>query len=115
MYQVVELGDKKVPMRASAATPVFYKNIFQEDVLRCFNDPDAPTEWIARLAYIMAKQGEGADMKLLNEDDFVAWLDTFDALDIFGVSENNKVIELFGKQQKTTVEEKKRPAPPKEK
>lgn len=110
MYQVIKLGKQEVPMSATAATAIYYKSVFNEDMLLNFGKPDADTMWIARLAFIMAMQGKGTDMKTLNEDAFIAWLDTFDPLDLYGVEESNLVIELFSKQQKTTVETKKKDA-----
>ena len=110
MYQVITFANKEVPMSATAATAVYYKMVFNEDMLLNFGNPNADTMWIARLAFIMAMQGKGVNMKELNEDAFIAWLDTFDPLDMYGVEESNKVVELFSKQQKTTVAAKKKDA-----
>ena len=107
MYEVMRFGGKEVPMTATAATPVYYKTVFQDDVLAKFGNPDAEIDWVGKLAYIMAKQGAG-EIESASYDDFVKWLDKFDPLDIFGVEENNAVITLFGKQQKTTVDAKKK-------
>lgn len=109
MYEVVRIGSKDVPMSATAATPIYYKTVFQEDLLSKFADDKADGEWFGRLAYIMAMQGANR-IKEASMDNFIEWLDTFDPLDIFGVEENNKVIELFAKQQKETATAKKKDA-----
>lgn len=110
MYEVIRLGGRDVPMAATAATPVYYKTAFNDDLLMRFggSDGDGDAGWIGRLAYIMAMQGAGADMKTVSEQGYVEWLDGFDPLDVFGVEESEKFVTLFGRQQEATVSPKKK-------
>lgn len=112
MYEIITLGAKDVPMTANAATPVYFKEIFQEDLLTKFGGADEDPVWMARLAFVMAMQGSGAEMDKVNGKKFIEWLEGFDPLDIYSVEASNKVVELFSKQQKTTAEAKKKSGKP---
>lgn len=107
MYKDVMIGDVSVPMIATASTVVWYKQIFKRDLLKLFHTPDE-TDFIGEMAYVMAMQGAKADMRSLNFDTYVAWMDQFTAIDLFGDKTQNEIIDLFIEQQKTSVAEKKK-------
>ena len=107
MYQDVMIGDVLVPMVATASTVVWYKQIFKRDLLTLFNSTDE-SDFVGEMAYVMAMQGAKADMRACNFDTYVAWLDQFTTIDLFGERTQNEIIELFIKQQVTSVAEKKK-------
>lgn len=84
MYKIITIDGKKMEFAANAATPFRYKQIFKSDLFYVLADEkraeEEGAEVIMRLAYIMAKQAEKADMGKLNEDDFISWLEGFSAM-----------------------------------
>lgn len=107
MYQDVMIGDVSVPMVATASTVVWYKQIFKRDLLVLFYK-DGESDFVGELAYVMAMQGAKADMRTCNFDTYIAWMDQFTAIDLFGEKTQNEIIDLFIKQQQTSVAEKKK-------
>ena len=94
MFKTIKVGEKEVPMLANAATPIRYKQVFGKNILTYFlgGSTDAEvTAMVSELAYIMAKAGEGADMNKLSIDDYIKWLEPFEALD-FATEENARAI-----------------------
>lgn len=90
MFNHVMIGDKEVEMVANAATPFRFKQIFHEDFLQLTstqNNDGAAAGIIIQLAYVMAMQAAGKDMKKLNEETFMAWLEEF---------EPNAMVEALG-------------------
>lgn len=81
MYKSMTIDGKDVKFSANASTPFRFKQIFQKDLFSILgNEAKAETEGVeavTELAYIMAKQGEGADMNRLNQEDFISWLEGF--------------------------------------
>lgn len=82
MFKTIKVGEKEIPMLANAATPIRYRQVFGKNLLKYFME-STPYEEIAasigELAYILARAGEGADMNRLNIDDYIEWLEGFDA------------------------------------
>ena len=86
----VKIGEKVVPMLSNAATAIYYKQIFHEDLLVLMNralkggkDPaDGISEITPKLAYIMAIQAEKSRIKEKNFDTFLEWLEQFEAMEI---------------------------------
>lgn len=84
MYNVVKIGDKDVPMMSMASVDIFYHNIFHSDPLKeqveAADGADS-VGFLMRMGFVMAKYAECKDrkeMKKLNEDSYVEWLDQFD-------------------------------------
>lgn len=85
MYKEIPVGDKTIGFMSNAATPIRYKALFKKDLLRILSessDPMAQTETAQELAFIMAMQAKRVDMKTLNLDKYVEWLEQFEAFDI---------------------------------
>lgn len=84
MYKTIEIDGKEMEFAANAATPFRYKQIFKSDLFSVLADEkrveEEGAELIMRLAYIMNKQAEKADMSKLNEDEFISWLEGFSAM-----------------------------------
>lgn len=89
MYREIKIGDKTVPMLAMASVNVYYKRVFGEDPLikqggkEEMSAGEAIDLYIG-MGFIMAKMAEGnrEQMKKLNEDQFLDWLDSFDNADM---------------------------------
>lgn len=115
-YGIIKIGEKEVPMRATAATPHRYKQVFRSDVMPYFEEsckasPSEYAEMISKLAYIMAKSAEGADMTKLSQEDYFSWLDGFNAFD-FATSENVIAIaNIYAGNAETFQTVKKSPDP----
>ena len=84
MYNVIKVGEKEVPMLAMASTDLYYKRIFREDAIKMQAkemDEGDLINFVMKVGFVMAKQAEKADMKTLNEDSFIEWMDGFDRTD----------------------------------
>ena len=69
---------------ASASTAYRYKQIFQEDLMSKMTNMEKELDYSLtdKLAYIMNAQAEGKDMKALNYDSFLEWLDKLESSEI---------------------------------
>lgn len=111
MYGVIKIGGKNIPMKANAATPVRYRQVFGKNLLPYFmgkaSDEDA-AEMVGELAYIMAQSAAGADMTKLSVDGYVEWLEEFDALDFVDGDTVAALIALYQGNETSLTELKKR-------
>ena len=84
MYKTVIVDGKEMGLSANAATPFRYKQVFKSDLFAVLGNEkraeEEGAEVVTKLAYIMHRQAEKADMGKLNEDDFIAWLEGFSAM-----------------------------------
>ena len=99
MYREISIGNKIVPMLANGATPIRYRMTFRKDLISEFENiqkGDGVSTSIAELAYIMAMaaeaQNEKKPMATLNVEDYIVWLEQFEALDITMAAE--KIVDL---------------------
>lgn len=117
--RVIQIGDKAVEFKASAAIPRIYRIKFKRDVFKDLmkleqalktgkQEPGGHStmgiddlEMFENIAYTMAKH---ADSTI--PDDIYDWLDCFDVFDIYIVLP--KIIELWGDNIETEVEAKKK-------
>lgn len=98
MYKEIKVGEKLVPMLANAATPIRFRQVFGKNLLKYFIGEESNEEVAAmtgELAYIMAKAGEGADMNRLSIDDYISWLEGFDATDFVDPATVSEIIKLY--------------------
>lgn len=87
MYQVINIGDQSVPMKATAATQYRFKAVFGTDLMsvlsRAYRSQEAQgevAELIPKLGYIMAKQADPeTDWGKLNNQSFMDWAEQFDS------------------------------------
>lgn len=110
MYGVVQLGTKEVEMVANAASPYFYRKIFQEDFLAKVQEKSPDADLLQKMGYVMAMQAEYDNniqklMKLTPET-FYQWLLDFDAMDL--IMATDKISKIYFQQTETTSSEKKR-------
>lgn len=84
MVKTITIDGMNVEMAANAATPFRFRQVFKKDLLAVLGNEkkaeEEGLETIMQLAFIMAKQAEKADMKTLNDDTFVEWLEGFSAM-----------------------------------
>lgn len=103
MQKSIMIGDVEVAMRASAATAIRYRNTFHGDIMKELMEMNpeqidsSVIEKIQKLAFIMTKSAEGANMTALTEDDYLEWLDQFDSLEMMTASKDIVSIYLGGK------------------
>ena len=87
MYRTVHIGEKEVPMISMASVDVYYRNIFHEDpiAMQAKGMDDGETiVFIMRMGFVMAKFAElkdRKDMRDLNEDSYLEWLDGMERAD----------------------------------
>ena len=98
MYKEIKVGDKLVPMLANAATPIRFRQVFGKNLLKYFIGQESNEEIAAmtgELAYIMAKAGEGADMNKISIDDYITWLEQFDAMAFVDVDTVTEIMAIY--------------------
>jgi len=98
MYKEIKVGDKQVPMLANAATPIRFKQVFGKNLLKYFIGEEPQEEMVAmasELAYILAKAGESADMNKLGIDDYIEWLEQFDAMAFVNIDVVSEIMSLY--------------------
>ena len=106
-------GGKEIKLAANAATPFRYKQLFNMDLLRIFqqstqseDDQMVLADVVTQLAYIMNKQAEGANMNDISMDDFFTWLEGFEAMDF--VTAGEQIMNVYLSSTLTSVEAKKK-------
>lgn len=91
MYKTLTIDGKEMEFTANAATPFRYKQTFGTDLFSVLGNEkkaeEEGVEAVTKLAYIMNKQAEKADMNKLNVDEFMAWLEDFSAMAFVGSAE----------------------------
>lgn len=110
MRDKVLIGQEEVEMVANAASPHLFKTIFREDFLRESQKADPDPDIFQKMGFVMALQASGKPTReILNEtteDDFYAWLEQFEALDLIEASAS--IAQLFMTQRKPTQVPKKK-------
>lgn len=98
MKGTVRIGERDVEMVANGATPFIYKRVFRRDFLATTQTEDMNV--YAELAFVMSQQAEKPMSELLKNltvDDFYAWVEGFEAMDII-----NKAADIFAIYQGQT-------------
>lgn len=114
MVKTVKIGGGEVILSANAATPYRYKQIFNEDLFKIFSGAVGKseaenielTDTVMKMAYIMMKQAEKADMSLLSEDDFFTWLEGYAPMDI--ILAGDEIINLYMASTQGSIDPKKK-------
>lgn len=105
MYGKVMISDLETGFLANAATPFRYKNLFGIDLLSVLAKGDnSSVDDYVRLAFIMAKQAEKADMTTLTDEDFYQWLESYEFSDL--VEALPDIIGLYMKNKQTNSDPK---------
>lgn len=120
MEKIIDIDGQSVTFKATAATPIHYRNLFHRDMLTdmqsLYDENEelkedeskhfsiGSLESFEKIAYIMARSGAG------NPEDFPKtpeeWLDGFTMFGIYEVLP--ELIELWGINQKTLSRRKKK-------
>lgn len=115
MYRVIRVGEQDIPMKANAATPIRYRQVFGKNLLPFFigkaSDEDA-AEMIGELAYIMSASANGTDMTKLSYDGYVEWLEGFDPMDFVDANTVTALVNLYQGNEESQTEVKKSPDQP---
>lgn len=109
MRGIANIGEVGVEMLATASTPIRLRQIFGIDYFAIVTNKEVEEakmlDLYSKLAFVMAKQAEGADMNAVTVADFYDWLDQFEPLDIaLAVGEISKI---YDRQAMTTAKAKK--------
>ena len=109
MFKEVKIGEKMVSLQANGATPLWYKQLFHKDIIALMNGAESDmtkvTDLAPELAYVMAKQAAKEDMTKANTEDFMRWLEQFEALDIVMSAED--ILSVYIGTQMADIESKK--------
>lgn len=124
MFEVMDIGGKRVELQSNAATPRIYRSIFGGDLLKDFTaiDTNALTQGdsfeclylVEKLAYVMNVQATQAFRDYygkLSERDFVEWLSRFEEEDFYDAEKLISIIAIWQKSVKTHVEAKNQASP----
>ena len=99
MRKPISIGGEQVEIYANAATPLFYKHVFQDDLLRHIgSDEDSlvRTDTCMKLTFILVMQARNlstGDMIKLRESDCIAWLAHYEYTDMLDPA--NKALYCF--------------------
>lgn len=111
MRKRLTIGSKTVDMAANAATPFWYKQIFNKDFFveaELFRNSETTSESIelyTQLAFVMAMQAKKKDMTEITTADYVKFLEGFAPLDFaFAI---DAIAELYAAQEKPSSKPKK--------
>ena len=104
MVKTITIDGREVKLAANAATPFRFRQMFKKDLLQILgNEEKAEAEGIdavSGLAFIMAKQAEGADISKMTENDFIAWLEEFGPMAFIESAQD--ILEAYTEQEQTT-------------
>ena len=104
MVKTITIDGREIKLAANAATPFRFRQMFKKDLLQILgNEEKAESEGveaISELAFIMAKQAEGADLSKMSEDDFITWLEEFGPMAFIESAQD--ILEAYTDQEKTT-------------
>lgn len=105
MVKTIKIDDKEIKLAANAATPFRFRQMFKKDLFQILGNEEKAeaegVETISELAFVMAKQAEGADMSKLAEDEFYTWLEEFGPMAFIEGAE--EILGIYTASEKTTT------------
>lgn len=109
MIGKIKVGEVEMEMIANAATPYWYSQVFHEDFFtksQEFTDGNegGAVDLFSKIGYIMKNQADGADLRKLSLDDYIAWLEQFEVMDMALASAD--IAMLYAGQTKTNSKAK---------
>ena len=107
MRETIKIGDRDIEMVANGATPFIFKRVFRKDFLAETQKEDMDV--YAELAFIMSQQAEKPMTELLNSlkiEDFYAWIEGFEAMDIVTMAPD--IFAIYQGQTKSSSASKKK-------
>jgi len=104
MVKTVTIDGREIKLAANAATPFRFRQMFKKDLLQILgNEEKAEAEGIdaiSGLAFIMAKQAEGADISKMTENDYISWLEEFGPMSFIESAQD--ILNAYTDQEQTT-------------
>lgn len=109
MFGNIKIGENETAMVANGATPFYFNQVFGDDFFVMSQavtegNEGAAVDLFAKVGYIMTKQAENADMRTLNIDGYIKWLEGFEPMDMAIASAD--IALLYSGQTKTTTKAK---------
>ena len=109
MDRTINVGGCEMQLRANAATPIYYRNVFQDDFVAHLNKEEpgeVRTEVLMRLMFVESMQAtvEHKEMRKQGEDQFIIWLTRFEWPDL--VDAAGEALNLWMGQSETLSESK---------
>lgn len=109
MEKTVQIGDVNVPMKATAATALRYRQAFHRDLFSELNSKDVTddtyVEICQRLAYVMAQSAQGNALNI-SEEGFLDWLEQYETLDLVNILP--EVVGIYSASKASTSKAKKK-------
>lgn len=108
----INAGGRTIEVLANAATPIRYKQVFHRNLMGFFLGKETEennAEMVQELAYIMARAAERADMGKLSYEDYIEWLEGFEALAFSNQETASALIDIYQGNQIADSEVKKNP------
>jgi len=106
-------GGKELKLAANAATPFRFKQIFGADLLKLFQQNTETAaenvmlaDVVSQLAFIMNMQAEGKNLNAVSMDDFYAWLEGFEPMEL--PLAGQAIINTYMSSAATSVSPKKK-------
>lgn len=110
MYGKIKIGQHDVEMAANAASPYYYRKVFQEDFLALIQEKEPQADLMQKMAFIMTMQAKHGDdvaaLNKLNEENYMVWLSDFEPLDVLMATES--ISKIYFQQDKVTTTSKKK-------
>lgn len=104
MRKTITIDGQELEIAANAATPFRFRQLFHKDLLQILgNEEKAEAEGIeaiSELAFVMAKQAEGADLSKVTQDEFYGWLEGFGPMAFIESAQD--ILEAYMEQEATT-------------
>ncbi len=109
MDRIITIGGGEVALRANAATPIYYRNMFHDDLLVHLGEEESAatrTEVLMRLTFVEHMQAEldSKDLRKIGEEQFLQWLEHFEWTDLIDAS--TEAVELWTGQSDSTSKPK---------
>lgn len=109
MKEKVNIGAKSVELAVNAATPLYFKAVFGQDIYRLSMDLGDDTgeaiDNFQKLAFIMNAQAKKDDVMSKTIEDYIAWLEKFLPMDIALAVPD--IADVYMRQTQPTVTPKK--------
>lgn len=116
MYGEVKLlssqgEERTIGMLATASTPIRFKQLFGSDLLGgIMKDGAFDLDVVSKLAYLMANQAAHSDLKTLDMNKYIDWLDDFDSMAFMDTAQD--ILNVYIRSEKKSSQAKKGAARP---
>ena len=106
MRKTLLIDGTEMEFAANAATPIRFKQIFGEDLMRMTQGDDADYYGtVTKLAYVMNAQAVGKGYKNMSFDAFAEWLEGFSSMAFMDVAD--ELVNIWTGSEETTSTPKK--------